>query len=88
MHNRLFIYCVIDILANQLEFIFTQHNDASAMRFFGDVVNKPGHAANKHPADFELRCLGEIDTQHQVTPESRVVLNGATARDMNDGPVG
>lgn len=88
-HLHLFIYIIFDALANQIVHIHTCANDAAAIRLFSDAIQQKGTLINTHPEDFYLRCIGSIDSANQVdATDNRVVLMGATVRDMHTDPGG
>lgn len=44
-------------------------HDAVAMRTFTDLAMQKGSVFQSHPADYELHCIGEFDTETgSITP--------------------
>lgn len=59
MKNKL--YAVKDNKVGFLNAPFIAPNNAAAMRMFGDTVQDTNTLLNKHPEDYELYSLGEMD---------------------------
>lgn len=78
MNNRLF--AVRDKVANALiGTVWIMRHEAAAIRTFTDIASDPQSSINKHPADYELIELGELnETNNAIEPTTRVVLDGAT----------
>lgn len=49
--------------------VFMSSNNACAIRFFTDIVNNEKTMISKHPEDYALYCLGEIDDAGNIKPE-------------------
>lgn len=62
-------------------------HDAAAVRMFLDAINTKDSAVAAHPADFELRRVGYIDTETcEVTDVALVlVVSGAQVLAMQEG---
>lgn len=83
-HQRVSIYIIIDLLANQIAHIFTSANDAAAIRLFQDAMQQPQTIMSVHPEDFCLRHIGVIDALNLVDPaDNRVVMFGKTLVDIS-----
>lgn len=82
------IYAVWDKIAQDLTgglMVFT--HDAPVIRIFTDGLADASTMLNKHPQDYDLVCLGEVDTQDGECVlfgmnKPRVVLSGATWAEM------
>lgn len=60
---QLKMYCILDTKVGAYlppEFF---HNDAQAIRIFGDAVLQSKGNLNKHPEDFCFYCVGSFDDQ-------------------------
>lgn len=55
------IYAVFDSKAGTYTPPFFQHQEAMAIRTFGDCCNDTGHTFGKHPEDYTLFNLGIYD---------------------------
>ncbi|QXN75192.1 nonstructural protein [Microvirus mar39] len=62
--------------------IFTANNDFHALRMANDTVNAPEQLnqpmtlIQKHPEDYDLYCLGKLNTDTgEITPETRFMQN-------------
>lgn len=82
------LYVVYDLIAGMMVGgVHVHMNEASAARMFRDLVDpKSGTVVSQHPADFELRCIAQLDP---VTLNvfrdgaDRVVLRGDVIVAMN-----
>lgn len=73
------LYAVYDLVSES--FVGGVHcfaADAAAVRMFGDALADPASMLAKHPNDFQLACLGQLDLGTGVitVPPVRVVLTG------------
>lgn len=85
MRKRL--YTVFDILANTtVGGIVQEMHDAPAIRAFSDALGNKESILAAHPADYELRYLGEIETDggmiYPTLPET--IITGKLWKEMND----
>lgn len=73
------IYAIYDLSAESIVgglHLFA--NDASAVRFFGDVALDTQTFVSRHIEDHELRELGILDEmQCDIVSDSRVVVTGS-----------
>lgn len=62
-------------------------HDAPAIRDFNDALSDDRGIFSKHPEDYNLLCLGDIDDEGSIIPAGpRVVLTGeawASARNVS-----
>lgn len=82
MHNR--IYTIRDNKAGETigKFLQLHRHDVVAIRTFGDLVTDTNSMFNKHPDDYELWQLGELDNDNnRIVGEPRLVI---TAREVLD----
>lgn len=70
------IYAIYDKVADDLGPLTTHRHVASAIRMFSDVATNQQTMVGQHPHDYELRCLGYINSDHQIEPANDVVLTG------------
>ena len=78
------MYAIRDAAIGVYKPPFVQHNNAHAMRNFGDLANDPNTEINKHPSDYCLVRVGEWDDdQGTLHPEEHHVI--AWAVDIADG---
>lgn len=73
------IYIIWDKLAMEAVGIMKLHlyaHDAAAIRFFGDIASDKQSTVSRHPADYELHCIGNFDSREQemLTPMKRPVV--------------
>lgn len=90
------IYAIRDIVANAIVSGLHLHKaDASAIRWFSDILNDEKHLVGAHPRDFSLVLLGHLVELDEDEAEERpfnyvegapprVVLFGSTWADLND----
>lgn len=76
------IYIVYDKLAQSpVGGLYLHRHDATAIRFFVDVLSDPNSQVGAHPDDFCLMHVGEIhgsDEPIKLTENIRTVLEGST----------
>lgn len=78
------IFAAFDAKAQVYLPIFQTGTYGSAERSFADAVNSPEHQFGKHPEDYTLMHLGEIDLETGVIePRQPVVV--ATALQVKHG---
>jgi hypothetical protein len=72
------IIAIIDTLTQEIQgpLMVMAQADAAAVRWFNDVANHPESSVQRHIEDYILKCLGTIDENHNVTPESRIIITG------------
>ena len=58
-----FIYTVRDTKSGFNSPLFLADYDELAIRDFRTIVNTPGSLLNQYPEDFELYCVGNIETK-------------------------
>lgn len=85
------LYVVYDLLAAaMIAAVMEFRHDAAAVRAFGDILSDPQSMLSKHPADFDLLCVGTVSETGLVVgfPEHEVVITGAAwkAAQQPDGP--
>jgi hypothetical protein len=70
------MYSIYDKAAQAYVTPFFMHNKALAMRAFEDNINsKEENNINKHPEQFSLFCLGELDdSTGLITPKEQPEL--------------
>lgn len=72
------IYAIRDVVAQAFVGILHQFpHDAPAVRLFSDVARDEQTIIGKHPEDYELWCLGELQDDGCIMPEVVVVLTGS-----------
>lgn len=74
------VYAIRDLVANALVgglHLFA--HDAPAVRFFGDIASDPQTMIARHPADYDLICIGQYNEDtYSLTPERvEIVITGA-----------
>ena len=75
------LYVVFDRVAESVQGgVHCFPHDAVAVRFFRDVMDAPDTSLSKHPADYDLLCLGSLDNDGPalVSLVTRTVLTGAS----------
>lgn len=75
------IYAIKDRVADELSglsmyLLFVFRTDAQAARYFSDAINDQSSMLNKHPADYELRRLGQLDDNKIINVEDVLVITG------------
>lgn len=56
------MYTVYDTIARMtIGPIFTEQHHAAAIRIFTDAIRDPNGHLNKHPHDYQLRHIGDMD---------------------------
>lgn len=74
--NR-YIYAIIDNVANDiLGGLIIQRADAAAIRLYGDIASMPESIMGKHPEDYDLVRLGNLDAEHQLVPDYKIIMGG------------
>lgn len=81
------IYAIYDKLAEDIIGGLHLHNaEATAIRWFADIVTDKRTAVAQHPDDYELQCLGSIDRLHltssgpfQVITATAIAASAAAA---------
>lgn len=81
MKQRLF--SVKDTKVGEFLPVFQARTIAEAERSFSDAVNSPDHQFGKHPSDFVLCQLGEVDLETGDIRGELLVL--ATAEELKHG---
>lgn len=92
------IFTIYDEKAHAYLPPFVMHNDAMAIRVFGDCLNSNDHQFAKHPHDYSLYRVGEFDdSSGTVNPtNSQMLGNGVEFLDQsplqdyapNEKPIG
>lgn len=75
------VYCVFDRVAESVQGgVHVFPLDAVAIRFFRDVMDAPDTSLAKHPEDYDLICLGFLESEGPalVSVGPRTVLTGAS----------
>jgi len=75
------VYAVFDRVSESVQGgVHVFPHDAVAVRFFRDVMDAPDTSLAKHPADYDLVCLGSLDSETPalVSLVTRTVLTGAS----------
>lgn len=73
------IFCIYDKVAmGMYGALVLQAHDGPVMRLFMDLLSDKDQHISKHPADYELWCLGSITDDLVITPLSfpRIVVTG------------
>lgn len=81
------IYAIVDKTADAIIAGLHLHkHEAAAVRMFQDVAVDPRSMVNRHPADYELVCLGGITEEHTIIATERpiVILTGAAWKAATD----
>lgn len=60
------VYCVFDLKAKVNDVPFFHRNDATAQRYFAEMVNHDDHPYNKNPEDFSLWLVGTFDQAERL----------------------
>lgn len=68
--------------------IFIERKDEAAIRPFLGVLKNTDTTIGQHPEDFELRCLGTIDTHGVITSNIRTVTSGKQWKAMEEAKNG
>lgn len=74
------LYSLYDLKAQTIiGGLVIENRDGPAIRAFQDAILDPNAIISKHPADYELRCLGSIDDQGTLVPATTIttVARGA-----------
>lgn len=72
------IYAIKD---NKLGFdmVFTMSNNMAAIRAFGDWCGNEQSLYNKHPEDYDMYCVGDMDENSgAITPEVTFLEKAST----------
>ena len=71
------IYAVYDLVSLMIvsSVLFLEVADGPAIRSFQDAVTDPKSPFGRHPADFNLMCLGVMEPNGRLVPE---VADGIT----------
>jgi hypothetical protein len=75
------IYVVYDTVAQSVQGgVHCFPHDAVAIRFFRDVMDAPDTSLNKHPGDYDLLCVGTLNSEGPSLFgfEVRTILTGAS----------
>lgn len=73
------IYAVYDTVTQDLAGgLFLYKHPAAAIRSFRDGLTDKQSALSRHPADFELHCLGHLDENSNIHGDHSVIITGAT----------
>ena len=67
-----YLYAIKDIVANelvgmQMYLVFTFRTDAQAERYFADSVSDEKSVLNRHPEDYVLLKIAQIDEDGDIT---------------------
>lgn len=84
MFQKLYIYIIIDVLAEQLVLVYSAANDAAAIRYFSDFINQKGSLPNMHSEDFHLRCIGQLNESNGLDVHDHLVYKGLTVKQANE----
>lgn len=88
MSVRKGIYAVRDVVSTSIvSQLILEHQDAPAIRSFHDALSEPNSPMGKHPADYVLVDLGEInlDTGLIVGVEPIIIATGASWLESQKG---
>ena len=80
------LYTIRDTVGEAIGPIVSHAADAAAVRMFGDVASDANTNVARHPADFELVCLGQVYDDGVIVPAAggpRVVITGAAWKAAN-----
>lgn len=78
MNSAIRLYMIYDTRAQMLiGGIQPFKHDAPAIRFFDDVARGDNSIVGKHPHDFQLLCIGELEEDGTLCPNRRIVLEGS-----------
>lgn len=79
------IYAIRDTIANdlvgtQMYILFVFRTDQQAERYFADAILEPTSMLAKHPSDYELIKIGDLDDEGNIIKEHgpEVVTTGDT----------
>lgn len=61
---HLYAYSIYDNKALIYNAPFFQHNDAVALRMFGDLIVDTSTNVGRHPGDYVLYCIGSYSDAH------------------------
>lgn len=83
------IYGIYDKRADALISVNLFKHPAAAVRFYGDVASTPDTTVNKHPEDYDLVCICELDDDHTaLSPSQHMVLTGEAWKASKTPPQG
>lgn len=72
------IYAIFDNVADAIIGGLHLHpHGAPAIRMFSDVALMPDSQIGRHPNDFDLLRLGQLNEDSTITPEKEVIMTGA-----------
>lgn len=76
-------YSVYDVKASANEVPWFHRNDATATRYFTDLVNRPDHPYNLHPEDYSLWNVGyfSTDSRELLGELPKLLVEGAHAKE-------
>lgn len=63
-----------DLVGRAMYLLMVFRNDAEAARYFADAVNDTTSIINKHPADYELVSIANLDDKGNFYPHDRAVV--------------
>lgn len=75
------IYVVYDLVAQSVQGgVHCFPHDAVAIRFFRDVMDASDTSLNKHPEDYDLLCVGSLNSEGPSLfgGEVRTIMTGAS----------
>jgi len=82
----LYAYTIYDNKALIYNSPFFQHNDAVAVRMFGELIADPSTSVGRHPGDYVLYCVGSYSDAHgrldAVAPLRHVIDGSALVAAM------
>lgn len=83
------IYTVYDIVAETIVGpLVLVPSDAAAIRHFSDTASDPKTTVGMHPKDYILITCGNIDSEGNITPEHRIILEGKQWHAMQEKNTG
>lgn len=79
------IFAIKDRIADEyiglrMYLLMVFRTEQEAARYFADAINDKSSVLNKHPGDYELRCLGHMtdDGYIRATDDHQLILTGDT----------
>lgn len=65
------IYTIYDRKTDEISHLQKHKHEAAAVRSFCDIVADPQTMLNRHPEDYVLVCLGQVNEDNTITGTAR-----------------
>lgn len=80
------LFAVYDtVAATIIGGIMLQPHDGPAIRIFRDALSQADGPLAKHPDDYQLLRLGDIDDDGMITPRVELIANGSILKELTNG---